>query len=57
MENVSDLSAISEENAAASEEVAAAVENVTESIADISQHTAEIVGLVEKLEEAVSYFS
>lgn len=57
VENVSDLSAISEENAAASEEVAASVESVTESIADISQHTAEIVGLVEKLEEAVSYFS
>ena len=56
VENVSDLSAISEENAAASQEVAASVENVTNSIADISQHTAEIAGLVEKLEDAVSYF-
>ena len=57
VENVSDLSAISEENAAASQEVAASVENVTESIADISQHTVEIAGLVEKLEQAVSYFN
>lgn len=56
VENVSDLSAISQENAAASEEVAASVESVTESIADISQHTAEIAALVEKLESAVGYF-
>ena len=54
--NVSDLSAISQENAASNEEVTASVENIAASIQEIADRMQEVNTQTERLNEAVSYF-
>lgn len=54
--NVSDLSAISEENAASNEEVTASVESIATSVEEISSKTEELKALADELSEQVSYF-
>ena len=55
--NVSDLSAISEENAASSEEVSASIESVSENVNEISREMSQVEELSEHLAETVSFFS
>lgn len=54
--NVSDLSAVSEENAASNEEVAASVENTAEAIGEIAGKTSAMKNLAERLDEMISEF-
>ena len=55
--NVSDLSAISEENAASSEEVSASIESVSENVSEISREISQVEELSGHLSETVSFFS
>ena len=55
--NVSDLSAISEENAASSEEVSASIESVSENVTEINNQMSQMEALSEHLTETVSFFS
>ncbi|MBR4581080.1 MAG: cache domain-containing protein [Lachnospiraceae bacterium] len=55
--NVSDLSAISEENAASSEEVSASIESVSENVNEISREMSQVEELSDHLAETVSFFS
>ena len=55
--NVSDLSAISEENAASSEEVSASIESVSENVNEISREMSQVEALSDHLAETVSFFS
>ena len=55
--NVSDLSAISEENAASSEEVSASIESVSENVNAISAQISEVQALSDHLSDTVSFFS
>lgn len=54
--SVSDLSAISEENAASNQEVTASVQSIAAAISEISDKTKQINAMSEKLESAVGYF-
>lgn len=54
--NVSELSAISEENAASNQEVTASVETMGDSIADISKKTSDMKELADNLNQAISVF-
>ncbi|MCH5344043.1 MAG: cache domain-containing protein [Acetatifactor sp.] len=56
IENVSDLSAVSEENASSNEEVAASVENTAEAINEIAIKTSAMKELAERLEKMISAF-
>lgn len=56
IENVSELSAISEENAASNQEVSASVETMGASIADINNKTKDMKGLADNLNQAISVF-
>ena len=53
---VSDLSALSEENAASSEEMNASIEDITEGTDRIKTNSNEMRGMSQKLKESVSYF-
>lgn len=55
--NVSDLSSISEENAASNEEVSASVTSISESIIDIARNSSKINNMSKELTEAISYFA
>lgn len=55
--NVSDLSAISQENAASSEEVSASIESVSENVSEISREMSQVEELSVHLSETVSFFS
>ena len=55
--NVSDLSAISEENAASSQEVSASIESVSENVNEISREMSQVEELSDHLSETVSFFS
>jgi methyl-accepting chemotaxis protein len=55
--NVSDLSAISEENAASSQEVSASIESVSENVSEISREMSQVEELSVHLSETVSFFS
>ncbi len=55
--NVSDLSAISEENAASSEEVSASIESVSENVNEISREMSQMEDLSGHLSDTVSFFS
>lgn len=55
-EEISNLSAISEENAAMAEEVNAVIAELTSSVTDISTQSEGVTGVVGKLEEAASVF-
>ena len=55
--NVSDLSAISEENAASSEEVSASIESVTENVNEITREMNQVEELSGHLSETVSFFN
>lgn len=54
--NVSDLSAISEENAASNEEVTASVENIAAAIEEIKNKSGDLGQLSQHLEQLVAYF-
>ncbi|MCQ2082414.1 MAG: methyl-accepting chemotaxis protein [Lachnospiraceae bacterium] len=54
--SVSDLSAISEENAAASEEMTASVEGIATDVADIKNRSGEMKDMSELLKNSVEYF-
>ncbi len=54
--NVSDLSAISEENAASTQEVTASVETIAAAMAEISEKMKLAGGLSRELDKAVEYF-
>lgn len=54
--NISELSAISEENAASNEEVTASVTEIAESIDKISEDTQMVKGVSADLEELMKYF-
>lgn len=56
VENVSELSAISEENAASNQEVTASVETMGASIADINNKTGDMKALADNLNQAISVF-
>ena len=56
VENMSELSSISEENAATNQEVTASVETMSGSIVDISKKTGEMKALADNLNEAISVF-
>ena len=56
VENVSDLSAISEENAASTEEVTASMENITVNMRVISEDTDGMNGIAKELVNSVSEF-
>ena len=53
---VSDLSALSEENAASSEEMNASVEDITEGVEEIKRNSDEMRGMSLQLKESVAYF-
>ena len=53
---VSDLSALSEENAASSEEMNASVEDITEGVVEIMRNSDEMRGMSLQLKESVAYF-
>lgn len=53
---VSDLSALSEENAASSEEMNASVEDITEGVEEIKRNSDEMRGMSLQLKELVAYF-
>lgn len=53
---VSDLSALSEENAASSEEMNASVEDITEGVEEIKRNSDEMRGMSLRLKESVAYF-
>mgnify|MGYP002624457500 CR=1 FL=1 len=55
--NVSDLSAISEENAASSQEVSASIESVSDNVAEISKEMSQVEELAGHLSETVAFFS
>ena len=55
-EAVSDLSAISEENAASNEEVSASVTQISNAIEDIANNSNETNGMADNLTETVSFF-
>lgn len=55
-ENISDLSAISEENAASNEEVTASVENIAAAIADTKDKSGEMRNMSDVLKDLVAYF-
>lgn len=55
-ENVSDLSAISEESAASTEESTATISTISQSVVDISNSSEELKTLAEQLTEQVSFF-
>ena len=57
VENVSDLSAISEENAASTEEVTASMENIAANIRVISENSDGMNGLANNLVESVGEFT
>lgn len=54
--NISDLSAISEENAASNEEVAASVEQITEAIEHIANSSLDTKEMGDNLVDTISYF-
>ncbi len=56
VENVSDLSAISEENAASTEEVSASMENITVNMRVISENTESMNGIASDLVNSVGEF-
>ena len=56
VENVSELSAISEENAASNQEVTASVETMGTSITDINHKTGDMKALADNLNQAISVF-
>lgn len=56
VENVSELSAISEENAASNQEVTASVETMGTSITDINHKTGDMKALADNLNQAISEF-
>lgn len=56
IESVSDLSAISEENAASTEEVSASVSTISADVENINQNSEETSTIAETLIETVSYF-
>lgn len=53
---ISDLSALSEENAASSEEMNASVEDITEGVVEIMRNSDEMRGMSLQLKESVAYF-
>ena len=53
---VSDLSALSEENAASSEEMNASVEDITEGVVEIMRNSDDMRGMSLQLKESVAYF-
>ena len=53
---VSDLSALSEENAASSEEMNASVEDITEGVEEIKRNSDDMRGMSLQLKESVAYF-
>ena len=53
---VSDLSALSEENAASSEEMNASVEDITEGVEEIKRNSDEMRGMSLQLKKSVAYF-
>lgn len=55
--NVSDLSAISEENAASSEEVSASIESVSENVSEISREMSQVEELSGHLSDTVAFFT
>ena len=55
--NVSDLSAISEENAASSQEVSASIESVSENVSEISREMTQVEELSGHLSDTVSFFT
>ena len=54
--NVSDLSAISEENAASNQEVSASVESIAASVAEIADKMKDMNDLAKNLNDAVAFF-
>ena len=54
--NITDLSAISEENAASNEEVTASVEDIADSVHEVSAKSNEMKDLSKSLKELMSYF-
>lgn len=56
LNNISDLSAISEENAASSEEVSASVENIASAVEGTTEASAVMKDLADKLSEQMAYF-
>lgn len=57
IENISDLSAISQENAASTEEVNANVSSIAEAVQDIAYGTDEVKSVAIELSELMQYFS
>ncbi|MCR5655364.1 MAG: cache domain-containing protein [Lachnospiraceae bacterium] len=55
--DVQDLSAISEENAASNEEVTASIENISTDIRDISSRMTELDALSENLTDLIAFFN
>lgn len=55
--NVSDLSAISEENAASSEEVSASIESVSDNVSMISKEMSQVEELSTHLSDTVAFFT
>ena len=55
--NVSDLSAISEENAASSEEVSASIESVSDNVSEISKEMSQVEELSVHLSDTVAFFT
>jgi len=56
MSNVSDLSSVSEENAASNEEVTASVENIAMAVSDTKDESITMSDLSRKMSELVSFF-
>ena len=56
MSNVSDLSSVSEENAASNEEVTASVENIAMAVSDTKDESITMSDLSRKMNELVSFF-
>lgn len=54
--SISDLSAISEENAASNQEVTSAIDNIAESVSQIKGHSSEVDQMAKQLSSKVSYF-
>lgn len=56
IENINDLSAISEENAASNEEVTASVSNIADSVKDVSDKAEDMKQMSEELKDLMTYF-
>ena len=56
MDNISDLSAVSEENAASNEEVTASVTNISERVTDVSAQSDAMKEISENLQTSIAYF-